>query len=289
MLVFVLFFQLIPRVSFFTKFAPLFFPHTMVDLSVPLALTRQSMYYSTIAFSTVVILLPLSVLSYLYFYSILIPLLVVRVPITFAPRVPFQDRRGMANIEPFGRIFEQTPLLSYLVSLNLDVICHSEENKITSVVHNVTLENYSARSTFVLNCEEDHIFYSNNWLVPYKLRHYVPPRLSDISKTVTIRSPYASLTGEEIDKMHSKLAAVNIRNDAEVDDNHSFLAFHVQWDGIRYYMVTYYKSSLVVGTILFWASSSFVCLVTALITWSKYNEESASPTKRVKVKTEKTG
>lgn len=259
----------------------------MVNLAVPLALTRQSMYYTTILFSNFVILLPLSILSYLYFYSILIPILTLRVPITFAPRL-FSNRVGIANIEPFRRLFEQTPQISYLLTLNLDVICYSEKNRIESVIHNITVGDYSARSTFVLNCEEDYIFHSNNKLVPYKFRHYVPPALTDIRKIVNVNSPYSILTGEQIANLESKRAAIEVQNSNHFDDNHSFLEFTVQWDGIRYYMVTYYKSSLFVGTVLFWVSSAFVCLITAMITWSKYNEQiSVRKPKKPGIKIEK--
>jgi hypothetical protein len=258
----------------------------MVNLAVPIALTRQSMYYSTILFSTFVILLPFSILSYLYFYSTLIPILVLRVPITFFPRDSFhQERRGYANLEPYTKVFEQTPELVYLLSLNLDIICYSEKNSIRSVIHNVTLGSYSARSTFVLNCEEDYIFHSNNRLVPYKLRHYVPPQLTDIRKIVTVNSPYSLLSGRQISQSLSHNARIDVHKNTDVDDNHSFLEFYVQWDGIRYYMVTYYKTSLLVGTIIFWGFSSFVCLLTAMVTWSKYNE-SDQEVKNIKVKKE---
>lgn len=260
----------------------------MVNLAVPLALTRQSLYYSTILFSTFAILLPFSILSYLYFYSTLIPILVLRVPITFSAKESFhEERRGYANLEPYIKVFEQTPDLMYLLSLNLDIICFSEKNSIRSVIHNVTLGSYSARSTFVLNCEEDYIFHSNNRLVPYKLRHYVPPQLTDIRKIVNVNSPYSLLSGRQISESLSYNARIDVHRNTDVDDNHSFLEFYVQWDGIRYYMVTYYKTSMLVGIIIFWGFSSFVCLLTALVTWTKYNEQSEQDVRRnIKVKKE---
>lgn len=247
------------------------------------------MYYSTILFSTFVILLPFSILSYLYFYSTLIPILVLRVPITFSPKDSYlhEERRGYANLEPYIKVFEHTPELMYLLSLNLDIICYSEKNSIRSVIHNVTLGSYSARSTFVLNCEEDYIFHSNNRLVPYKLRHYVPPQLTDIRKIVNVNSPYSLLSGRQISQTLSHNARIDVHRNTDVDDNHSFLEFYVQWDGIRYYMVTYYKTSLLVGTIIFWGCSSFVCLLTAMVTWSKYNEQSEKQEVKRNIKVKK--
>lgn len=244
-----------------------------LKLSLPLAITRQWLYILTLLISIFGVLLPISIVAYLNFYKVLIPKPITRIPLRFDP---FSYKEvGMKSSLHLNKIYEvlkEDPTIKYEIGLNLNVVCNRKNyddiyniNSVFSIEDKLVSNN-----SFLLNCDTRFIYNENNWFIPYRLRFWVPPILTNIDKLINIKSPLIMVTGKQLLELISederiRGALLHLDKRLIIDNNNSFLEMTVQWDGMRYYMLNYYFTSLFIGVLIFWIPSSFICLISSMI------------------------
>lgn len=240
-------------------------------LSLPLTITRQWLYILTLLIAVFGVLLPISIIAYLNFYKILIPQQTTRIPLSF----DVEHGKGMESqlqVKNIRELFKDDLEMKYEISLNLNIVCNKKNyDDIFNINSALTIENlFVANSSFLLNCDTRFIYNSNNWFIPYRLRFWVPPIFTNIDKLINIKSPLIIMSGRQLSNLFdgsklTKTSTVFLDKQLIVDNNNSFLDLKIQWDGMRYYMLNYYFTSLVIGVIIFWIPSSFACLLTSMI------------------------
>lgn len=244
-----------------------------LTFTIPLAITRQWLYISTLLISIFGILLPVSIVAYLNFYKVLIPKPITRIPLRFDP---FSYKEvGMKSSLHFNNIHEvlkEDPAIKYEIGLNLNVVCNRKNyDDIYNINSALSIEDkLVSNNSFLLNCDTRFIYNENNWFIPYRLRFWVPPILTNIDKLINIKSPLTIVTGKQLLELISENertseALLRLDKRLVVDNNNSFLEMTIQWDGMRYYMLNYYFTSFIIGVLIFWIPSSFICLISSMI------------------------
>lgn len=244
-----------------------------LTFTIPLAITRQWLYILTLLISIFGVLLPISIIAYLNFYKVLIPKPITRIPLKFDP---FSSKEvGMKSLFYLNNIHEvlkEDPAIKYEISLSLNIVCNRKNyDDIYNINSAFVIGDKSvSNNSFLLNCDTRYIYNENNWFVPYRLRFWVPPLLTNIDKLINIKSPLTIITGELLLQLisegdNTRNALVHLDKRLIVDNSNSFLELAIQWDGMRYYMLNYYFTSLFIGVLIFWIPSSFVCLASSMI------------------------
>lgn len=247
----------------------------LVEPKSVVAFIRRWLYAFTIgawAFG----LLPISTVTYLAFYRTLIPNEVIKVPLEFQYHDTALSHEGFEHVTmiDFSKlipIVSKEPSFNYLVNLNIEVYCNKNRiDDIFPIAHELTIGNSSVtlRSQFVLNCDSRFLYHNKNGIIPYNLRFWTPPIITDIAKSVEINSPYTVINAKDlvtaITSDNSHQGKLKWDQDLVVNFQTSFLEFKIMWHGFRFYLTYYYKASLVVGVLFLWSLSSFICLVTGV-------------------------
>lgn len=258
-----------------------------LDTHLPLAISRNWLYLCVYAGAALIVLLPLSLVTYLNFYRILIP---VSSSTLYTKFTPFHNDLRSVSVptDSLLRYFRLHSDLQYDVRLHLKTICNTRTSEIAHVRYNTFTGNHetdekntalSVEDVFLINCNLRTLYFEKNHLIPYNLRNYVPPFVVDITDTRTTKIALEeNVSGKELSDLLHKNGAkqaviVNIKSPSVyVDSENSFFEFLVRWDGIRYYIYHYYLTSLVLGVSFFWAVSVFFCFVSSVIVWNLASE-----------------
>lgn len=80
--------------------------------------------------------------------------------------------------------------------------------------------------------------------------------MTNIDKLINIKSPLTVVTGKQLLELMSEdertsNALLRLDKRLVIDNNNSFLEMKIQWDGMRYYMLNYYFTSLFIGVLIF--------------------------------------
>lgn len=250
---------------------------------VSLFFTRQSLYGASLFTAIVMVLLPISVITYLNFYKMLVPVERFAVPTLFEEG----NRYGSLDIRSHASFTEIDTLLALLflrrnadlpfsVRINLRAVCFVEKSyHLMRYVFKLTPD-IIRENSFIINCDLRYIYVDRNSWIPYHLRYWVPPIFVDIFKTVEVDWPLYYSTGAELVKLlkeqKSNLTFANT-NPILIDNSKTTLDFVIEWDGIRYYLVNYYFLSFFIGVLIFWGASSFICMISTLYYYNKFSDE----------------
>ncbi|CCE83244.1 Piso0_003816 [Millerozyma farinosa CBS 7064] len=243
-----------------------------LGIRVPLAITRQGLYISILFISTFLVLLPIAILSYISFYTILIPKPTISIPISFQ-----KVSKGLEYKLPVDQIkslLDSDPSIRYDASLNTDIYCTKGfYGDMKNLDIQIKSEGRTINETkFLLNCDARSVYVKNNPFIPFAWRYWFPPVLLNLDKAIRADVHLLTLSVADISKISQKKSKdlrLQISDDIVTDNNKSYLKFQVAWNGIRHYMVKYYYISFVVGVILFWIPSTAACLLVSLIIYSK--------------------
>lgn len=252
-------------------------------MNVPLFFTRQFLYGSIIFTSLFLVLLPSSVVTYLNFYKTMIPTERVSAPARFLSLPDQRGKESHLNLDHVMPFLRQHSDLDFAVNLNLKAICRLEKLfQVLSYLFTIDPQHlYSGE--FLVNCDSRYIYVAKNRWIPYNLRYWTPPVLVDILKLVLVEEPLLTMRGNELMLLLEKQtkAPVFVFDDTSavlIDSKQSTLDFVIQWDGLRYYLVNFYWTSLIIGAGSIWVCSSFFCLLATLVsllyfTGSKVKQE----------------
>lgn len=240
---------------------------------IPLAITRQWLYILTLLISIFGVLLPISIVAYLNFFKVLIPKPITRIPLRFDPSSYMEvGMRSSLHLNNIHELLKEDPAIKYEIGLNLNIVCNRKNyDDIYNINSAFSIEDkLVSNNSFLLNCDTRFIYNENNWFIPYRLRFWVPPILTNIDKLINIKSPLTIVTGKQLLELISedeRTSEALLRLDKRliIDNNNSFLEMTIQWDGMRYYMLNYYFTSLFIGVLIFWIPSSFICLTSSMI------------------------
>lgn len=243
-----------------------------LGLRIPLAITRQGLYILILFISTFLILLPIAVLSYISFYTILIPKPTISIPITFQ-----ETSKGLEYKLPVDQIkglLDSDPSIRYVASLNTDIYCTKGfYGDMKNLDVQIKLEGRTINETkFLLNCDARSVYVKNNPFIPFAWRYWFPPVLLNLDKAIRADIHLLTLSVADIGKISQKKSKdlrLQINDDIVTDNSNSYLKFQVAWNGIRHYMVKYYYISFFIGVLLFWIPSTTACLLVSLIIYSK--------------------
>lgn len=244
---------------------------------ITLSTTRKSLYVSVIFTSIALILLPWSILSYLRFYSILIPNASYSLPIE-VKRSNLIAANAVELVDNLQREDKALPNLSYDLVLELQVYCPKLLVGDSKLVFGELLWQRESTSnydkSFLLHCDPRIIYTSFNWLIPYNLRLWVPPFLTNSERLNTISTKIGNFSDREIldnlltgNRYYHLSILFGLDTPLLVEASKSYLHVNVDWKGIRYYLFYHYYICFVAGVTLFWAVSSGVCLLVSLIVW----------------------
>lgn len=261
-------------------------------VKLPLFFTRQVLYGSIYFTAIVLVLFPLSIVTYLNFYKTLVPTERIKVPTRFlydetsitGAKATVVDAQTLL---PFVTLNED---LNFLIRLNLNAICKMEKSY-QEMSYTFTLsDDVKIFDDLLVNCDLRYIYAENNWLVPYNLRYWVSPILVNIFKLVRTDWPLVYLTGKELAPLLRHMDPVFAFKYPEaliIKSRESTIDLVVEWQGIRYYLVNFYVTSFVLGAGGFWLLSSWVCVLSSLL-FQSYFKGTDEEEKTVKVKMEGT-
>lgn len=228
-------------------------------LTKVVAFIRKWLYFMSIWFWLIGVLVPISMLAYLTFQDHSLPLEVVTVPLQF-------DSWGQITATPDLKYLKFQPELKYQVSLKLQVFCNRNRNDdIFRIPTTLTLGPITKTSHFILNCDARYLYQQNNRLVPYNLRFWVSPIFSNLNKNVRIDVPFLQADGRELTRLLRGTSSVSITGSPPVDDQNSYLEFLVQWDGYRYYLQKYPIVLFLYGVSVFWSFAATVSMFVAMV------------------------
>lgn len=120
------------------------------------------------------------------------------------------------------------------------------------------------KGSFILNCDPYEIYSRNNYIIPYNFKFLISPYLTKISQSIVLNFNKFKILGKNLSNMNEfqiNLTNKNNNNndndyDFLIDDNFSFLKIEVIWTGFRYYLVKYYYSCYVIGSLIFFGIMS---------------------------------
>lgn len=263
-------------------------------LNISLSITRRSLYIAVITLALTLILLPWSVLSYLRFYEILIPNASYELPVRYSDLYNYHEivAEGTSLVDILANYNVGTGRVSNLnYNLELEIAVHCDKHLIgdTKAVHGELMwgnQTYLCfhglcpsfqKSSFILQCDPRVIYSSSNWFIPYNLRHWVPPFLSNCERLNVIYVKIGTFSDIEMLNLLTNTAANNATDPArirykldsklQIDVVKSKLHVNVEWQGIRYYLFYHYYICFALGVGMFWAVSSSVCLVVSMVVW----------------------
>lgn len=230
----------------------------LFDKHLGATVIRRWLYILSIV-TYMVAFIPLAIISYVTFYNTLIPNPVLRIPLHFQGE---KDHALHASVDlgMYKSQFHST--LNYDVIINMEILCNRNRNDdIYPLFSNVEISGQSWDNQFILNCDARYLYHENNWFIPYNLRFWTPPVLTNINKNTNIKVKATSISTKDLD---FKDVNVNISKDIIIDNHQTFLEFHVNYQGFRFYITQYYYLSLIIGVSMFWSFgvsvSAFACL-----------------------------
>lgn len=254
------------------------------SLAVPLAITRSWLYIFSLGVALLMVLLPLANLSYMKFYNSLIPQGSPRIPLNPTITRSFEDPGS--TILDLSQFWSDHPykfdkLLHYEWNLHLDIFCDVQKNgavfkipyKIVNVLNGA--ERDLLVSSFILDCDSRYIHHSNNRLVPFNLRFWVPPAIVDINRSIKFNLRKLILKGGALTGDIRKIKVIfEGANFFKTNDDDTYLQFQVKFTGFRYYLVEHFYFCYVLGVAMLWFISSFVCvLMSSYILFSEEESE----------------
>lgn len=243
------------------------------NITIPLVLLKNWFYILSTFFLVSIILLPISVLTYLKFYESLIPETLPKIPFVF-------DNLNSTHSSGFIDLLSHTkkhgqfdPLLDYEIDVNLALVCNDE---LSSVIDKIqyeirmfgvepNLEETKFKHSILLNCNERNVYHSNNIFIPYTWRENVPPLMINWSRDLRLVIDRLVVPGWKLNNEVEKLLVL-LRFDAKTnlhDDDYTYISFQTHFTGFRWYLIKYYWTSLAAGTLVFWGISSIVCIITS--------------------------
>lgn len=240
-----------------------------------LFVTRQSLYGASLFTAIVAVLLPISVVTYLNFYKMLVPVERFAVPTLFMKHT---SGSAMSDIDPLLALsfLRRNADLPFSVRINIRAVCFVEKSyHLIEYLFSLTPE-VIRENSFIINCDLRYIYVDRNTWIPYQLRYWVPPFMVDIFKTVEVDWPLLYSSGAELARLLvDQKSQILFRNTDPIiiDNAKTTLDFVIEWDGIRYYLVNFYFTSLFVGVLFFWGVSSFICMGSTLYYYSKFSED----------------
>lgn len=244
-------------------------------VTVPLFFTRQFLYGSILFVSVFLVLLPASVFTYLSFYKSMIPSERISVPIKFT-QLPDSPKRTTvvsgASVLPFVRDHLD---LRYSIRFNLHAVCLVEK-LFQMLQYEFQLPPYSTGDDILVNCDSRYIYVAKNSWIPYNLRYWSPPILVDILKFVNVEETLISIEGAELLMLLDGNLPIFTFIDPRailINTKKSSVDFVIEWDGIRYYLVHFYWTSLFIGAGAIWLTSSWFCVVCALASLVYFSQE----------------
>lgn len=250
-------------------------------VEVPLFFTRQFLYSAILALTIWLVLLPISVVSYLSFYKALVPTERFSVPLSPHPEI---NARLVASFDSASaaQYVSANPDFDYLVRLNLNAIC-TQEKSFHRLQYDFLVAHVNVSSEYIINCDLRYIYAEKNWWIPYHLRYWVPPIWVDILKLVNAEIDLVDIAGVDL---RQSLGALNSLESAltligllflMVDWRKSSIDLVLKWTGIRYYLVEYYYTSFAIGVLMFWGACSTTCVVSALMFLTYVRSKFAAP------------
>lgn len=243
-------------------------------VTVPLFFTRQFLYGAILFVSVVCVLLPASVFTYLSFYKSMIPSERISVPTKFTQQNASPQRTSTVNTAPVLPFVSEHRDLRFTVSLNLHAVCLVEK-LFQMLEYEFQLPPYSSKDDILVNCDSRYIYVEKNSWIPYNLRYWSPPILVDIMKFVNVKEKLLTLDGAELLMLLDGAPQFTFTNPSAIliDTKKSSIDFVIEWDGIRYYLVHFYWTSLVIGAGIIWLTSSWFCVVSALASLVYFSQD----------------
>lgn len=264
-------------------------------IKIPLTVTKYWLYF-LIFLVSFLILLPISFITYLNFYKILIPKSIISIPLTYEQLdyskngVSGDLTNAIDKLRVAGDAFYDDTII-YDVKLNTQYYCPSGNNEeflVSYDVYNesdiITMESMSS-GVFDIVCGFRFIHGEHNWLVPYNLKYWVPPILVNNKRHLNLNEIIFSLKASEIVETFRYSKNIKIKLDDEIvfKPGTIDLQFIVKWNGIRYYLFNYYYTCLIIGVGLFWFISCFVSFLTSIAIWSKFSNNVSTHDRKVKL------
>lgn len=235
--------------------------------TVPVSLTRNGLLV-LVMITLVAVLLPFSVFTYLSFFKVLVPQRSIVVSLEQVRNPVLNgNRQFQGSLEAAWPQFDLDQRNRYDVAVLLVASCQSRLSDIHMLLS--TNDKPLHRDLVPVSCNVMLIHNTNNWLVPYRLRYWVPPLLINDDNVVHVKEPFAYMDSQEI------ASTKTLRLDLFDEPVHAYLAsivFEIRYQGIRFYLHRYYLTSMVFGVAFFWCISSFVCFWTSLLIWQKEAE-----------------
>ena len=138
------------------------------------------------------------------------------------------------------------------------------------------------QGSIILNCDPYVIYSQNNQFIPFNFRFWLSPYLIEHSQINNINLLPLEIPGDQLknwnnfkiilnnnnnDNINNQVSTPTAAQNQEIryliDDNFSWIQFDVKWTGFRYYMVKYYYSCYLIGTIIFFMVSAGVGFFTS--------------------------
>ncbi|KAG7195228.1 uncharacterized protein KQ657_003754 [Scheffersomyces spartinae] len=212
--------------------------------------SRKPILYTITTWVYVVVVFPLAVAAYLYFYQILIP----------------NSPQEVVLINEISSITQLSTIkkeVFYDLLLRLNLWCFDSAQYLA----HYSLQSESGpqlQSSVLVNCDWKNVYKHNNPYIPYALRWLVFPKWINWDKTYSLLVPVArGVRGSFL-----KQTALELIIDESVKESYStssYLMLDVAWRGMRYYMYHYYFLSLIIGSVVFYAVCTLVMLVSSFI------------------------
>lgn len=229
----------------------------LLSLKNILTLLRRWLYVFIILFWTVGVLGGIAIIAYLAFHRVLIPFDSIKIPLN--------NTLSITSLGDYIPEFQKQPELNYEVSLKIRIHCNRNRNDdIFPIGSTLALDELKMTNQFILNCDSRYIFHQNNKFIPYNLRFWTSPILTDINKSVDLEVVYFRITGSKILKSNKQLSLELNKNNLIIDYDDTYFEFAIQWLGFRYYIVKYPIISFLYGVSVFWSVLVSANLFTAL-------------------------
>lgn len=243
-----------------------------IYVKIPLFFTRQVVYLIIVFTVVAFVLLPISIVTYLNFYKMLIPRNRMGIPMNFQSSIP--GPKATVDMRPLLAFVEQNRDLVFSIRMNLHAICTREQSfHLLSYIFLLRWQRFE--SSFIVNCDLRYIYVKKNNWIPYHLRYWVPPILVDIFKMVKEDHPLAYMTGEKLLELASSNTVFAFKDQLPliIDPVNTSLDVVIEWVGIRYYLANYSITSFVIGVGSFWFLSTIVCMMSTLFFWNYFTSE----------------
>lgn len=241
-----------------------------VGYSLPLFITRNICYANVIGFVIFGILLPLSTVSYFRFYATLIPEQSSKLPLHFIdPKISHEQHYTVDFYSAYD--LKRYKEIDYETCLNLRMLCISDvalQGTVEFKLINELGEEVLGRTKVSVDCTEKSLYFSKNRIIPYNLRFWVSPALTNCDNHVDLKLPIDLEDKIRQRLFYSKrlklLVTINCKS-ISVDPDQSCIEISAKWEGLRYLLTKHSLICKVLGILIFWFSSSVVCIFTSLL------------------------